>query len=70
MTECILRALIHDKLVARRLPYIRISLIWGGRPGSGETCDGCKQGSSPADVLTARGAGRVSVHLVPSVAFP
>jgi hypothetical protein len=43
MTERILRALIHEKLVARRLPYTRIPLAWGGRPGNGETCDGCEQ---------------------------
>ena len=43
MTERILRALIHEKLVARRLPYTRIPRIWGGRLGNGETCDGCEQ---------------------------
>ena len=42
MQESVLRAVIHGKLSAGRLPHDRIPRMWGG-PGNGETCQACDE---------------------------
>ncbi len=51
MDKPILRLLIQGKLVDGRLPHDRIPRTWGG-PGNGETCDGCGEIVTQAQVIT------------------
>ena len=50
MDEPILRLLIQEKLAAGRLPNDHIPRIWGG-PGNGETCDGCEETVTKAQIV-------------------
>jgi len=60
MTQPSLRLLIQEKLAAGRLPNEHIPRIWGG-PGNGETCDGCEETVTKAQIvmenLDATGSG-------------
>ena len=40
MDQHTLRLMIKEKLADGRLPHDSIPRVWGG-PGAGETCDGC-----------------------------
>ena len=65
MTQPVLRLLIQEKLAAGRLPNDHIPRIWGG-PGNGETCDGCGEPVTKAQMvmenLDATGCG-VQFHV-------
>ena len=50
MTQPSLRLLIQEKLAAGRLPTDHIARIWGG-PGNGETCDGCEEPVTKAQIV-------------------
>jgi hypothetical protein len=45
-----LRNMIREKLADGRLPHNHISLMWGG-PGNGETCDGCGETVTKAQMV-------------------
>ncbi len=65
MTQPILRLLIQEKLAAGRLPQNHIPRIGGGL-GNGETCDGCGETVTNAQMVMggsdARGC-RVQFHV-------
>ena len=64
MDKPILRLLIHEKLVDGRLPHDRIPRTRGG-PGNGETCDGCGEIVTQAQMIMAwagSGGGAVQFH--------
>jgi len=65
MDEPIIRLPIQYKLADGRLPHDHIPRIWDG-PGSGETCDGCGETVTNAQMvmggLDARGR-RVQFHV-------
>lgn len=50
MDQPILRLLIRDKLADGRLPRTPIPRVWGG-PGHGETCDGCGEAVTTAQMV-------------------
>jgi hypothetical protein len=50
MDQPILRLLIQDKLADGRLPSAPIPRVWGG-PGHGETCDGCGETVTNAQLV-------------------
>lgn len=51
MDRSILRLLIQEKLADGRLPHEDIpSIFWGG-PGNGETCDGCGETVTKAQMV-------------------
>ena len=57
MDKPTLRLMIHDKLADGRLPYNYIPRVGGG-PGNGETCDGCAEPVTQAQVLMEGLSGR------------
>jgi hypothetical protein len=65
MDQPILRLLIQEKLADGRLPHSPIPRVWGG-PGHGETCDGCGETVTNAQLvienLDAAGSG-VQLHV-------
>ena len=65
MDQPILRLLIQEKLADGRLPHDHFPRIRSG-PGNGETCDGCEETVTRAqmlmEVLDVRGC-RVQVHV-------
>jgi hypothetical protein len=65
MDQPILRLLIQGKLADGRLPRAPIPRVWGG-PGHGETCDGCGEAVTNAQLvienLDAAGCG-VQFHV-------
>ena len=50
MDRPILRVLIKEKLADGRLPHDHIPRMWGG-PGNGETCYGCDELVTRAQML-------------------
>jgi hypothetical protein len=50
MDQPILRLLIQEKLADGRLPRTRVPRMWGG-PGHGETCDGCGETVTKAQLV-------------------
>jgi hypothetical protein len=65
MDQPILRLLIREKLADGRLPHTPVPRVWSGS-GSGETCDGCGQTVTKAEMamegLDAKGCG-VQFHV-------
>ena len=65
MDQPILRLLIREKLADGRLPHTPVPRVWSGS-GSGETCDGCGQTVTEAEMamegLDAKGWG-VQFHV-------
>jgi hypothetical protein len=65
MDQPILRLLIQEKLADGRLPQTPIPHVWGG-PGKGETCDGCGETVTRAQLVMegpdAKGCG-VQFHV-------
>jgi hypothetical protein len=60
MDQALLRLLIQERLADGRLPRSPIPRVWGG-PGRGETCDGCGETVTNAQMvmenLDATGSG-------------
>ena len=50
MDKLTLRLMIQDKLANGRLPHSYIPRVWGG-PGNGETCDGCDETVTKAQMV-------------------
>jgi hypothetical protein len=65
MDQPFLRLLIQEKLADGRLPRAPIPRVWGG-PGHGETCDGCGETVTHAQLVMegpdAKGRG-VQFHV-------
>ena len=65
MDQPFLRLLIQEKLADGRLPRTPIPRVWGG-PGHGETCDGCGETVTVAQLVMegpdAKGRG-VQFHV-------
>jgi hypothetical protein len=66
MDQPFLRLLIRERLADGRLPRSPIPRVWGG-PGHGETCDGCGETVTSAQMvmenLDDAAGGRVQLHV-------
>jgi hypothetical protein len=66
MDQRFLRLLILEKLADGRLPHTPIRRVWGG-PGHGETCDGCGEIVTNAQMvmenLDDAAGGEVHLHV-------
>jgi hypothetical protein len=66
MEKPTLRLMIQEKLADGRLPHDHIPRVWGG-PGDGETCDGCDEIVTKAQMimegLSGKDSGGVQFHV-------
>lgn len=61
MDSHILRLMIQEKLADGRLPHEHTPGIWGG-PGNGETCDGCGETVTKAQMVMELSTKNSGVH--------
>jgi hypothetical protein len=65
MDQPFVRLLIQEKLADGRLPHTALPRVWGG-PGHGETCDGCGEAVTTAQLVMENlddAGGGVQLHV-------